>query len=335
MKKIIALTLIAAMALCCLTACGGNGKATGSDAVQTGKLKIVCTIFPLYDWAKQILGDEAADADLTLLLDSGTDLHSFQPTAADILTVTGSDLFVYVGGESDKWVEDIFSTTDSKAVRLSMMDVLGENVVEEEVVEGMQGEEEEEEEEEEKDHGVPEVEYDEHVWLSLKNADKLCTAIQEALAKIDPAHKDAYESHCWDYRQNLVALDAQYAETVNTAARKAVLFADRFPFRYLTDDYGLDYYAAFVGCSAETEASFETITFLANKADELSLPVLLTTETSDGSIANTVKSTSKSKDQQILVMNAMQSVTADKLDTGVTYLQTMKDNLDVLKQALN
>lgn len=327
MKKIISLLLIAAMTLCCFAGCGGT-----KDAADSGKLKIVCTIFPLYDWVKNILGDEADHAELTLLLDSGTDLHSFQPTAADILTVTGSDLFVYVGGESDKWVEDIFGTTDSKAVKLSMMDVLGENVVEEEVVEGMQ---EEAEEEEEEDHGVPEVEYDEHVWLSLKNADKLCAAIQEALAKIDPAHKDAYESHCWDYRQNLVALDAQYAEAANTGARKAVLFADRFPFRYMVDDYGLDYYAAFVGCSAETEASFETISFLANKADELALPVLLVTETSDLSIANTVKSTSQRKDQEILVMNAMQSVTADKLDTGVTYLQTMKDNLEVLKQALN
>lgn len=325
MKKIISLLLIAAMTLCCFAGCGGAG-----NNADSGKLKIVCTIFPLYDWVKNILGDEADHAELTLLLDSGTDLHSFQPTAADILTVTGSDLFVYVGGESDKWVEDIFSTTDSKAVKLSMMEVLGENVVEEEVVEGMQ-----EEAEEEEDHGVPEVEYDEHVWLSLKNADKLCAAIQEALAKIDPAHKDAYESHCWDYRQNLVALDAQYAEAANTGARKAVLFADRFPFRYMVDDYGLDYYAAFVGCSAETEASFETISFLANKADELSLPVLLVTETSDLSIANTVKSTSQRKDQEILVMNAMQSVTADKLDTGVTYLQTMKDNLEVLKQALN
>jgi zinc transport system substrate-binding protein len=327
MKKIIALLLIAAMTLCCFAGCGGT-----KNAADIGKLKIVCTIFPLYDWVKNILGDEAANADLTLLLDSGTDLHSFQPTAADILTVTGSDLFVYVGGESDKWVEDIFGTTDSKAVKLSMMDVLGENVVEEEVVEGMQ---EEAEEEEEEDHGVPEVEYDEHVWLSLKNADKLCAAIQDALVGLDPAHRDAYESHCWDYRQNLVALDAQYAEAVKTGARKAVLFADRFPFRYMVDDYGLDYYAAFVGCSAETEASFETISFLANKADELALPVLLVTETSDMSIANTVKSTSQSKDQQILVMNAMQSVTADKLDTGVTYLQTMKDNLEVLKQALN
>ena len=122
---------------------------------------------------------------------------------------------------------------------------------------------------------------------------------------------------------------------MNGAARKAVLFADRFPFRYMVDDYGLDYYAAFVGCSAETEASFETISFLANKADELALPVLLVTETSDKSIADTVKSTSQSKDQEILVMNAMQSVPADKLDTGITYLQTMKDNLEVLKQALN
>ena len=323
MKKIIALLLIAVTALCCFTACGGA-------KTDDGKLKIVCTIFPLYDWVKNILGDEAADADLTLLLDSGTDLHSFQPTAADILTVTGSDLFVYVGGESDKWVEDIFGTTDSKAVKLNMMDALGENVVEEEVVEGMQGEEEEEE-----DHGVPEIEYDEHVWLSLKNAGALCVAIRDALIQVDPSHGDAYTANCGKYRQDLAVLDGAYTEAVNNAARKAVLFADRFPFRYMVDDYGLDYYAAFVGCSAETEASFETISFLANKADELSLPVLLVTETSDMSIANTVKSTSQSKDQEILVMNAMQSVTADKLDTGVTYLQTMQDNLDVLKQALN
>ena len=324
MKKIIALLLIAVLALGCLTACGGGGSNTDS-----GKLKIVCTIFPLYDWVKSILGDQAEHAELTLLLDSGTDLHSFQPTAADILTVTGSDLFVYVGGESDKWVDEIFSTTESKAVRLNMMETLGESVVEEEVVEGMQGEEEEE------DHGVPEIEYDEHVWLSLKNADKLCAAIQDALAKADPAHKDAYTTNCWDYRQSLADLDAKYTEAVNTAARKAVLFADRFPFRYLVEDYDLDYYAAFVGCSAESEASFETISFLAKKADELSLPVLLTTETSDGSIAETVKNTSQSKNQQILVMNAMQSVTADKLNTGITYLQTMQDNLEVLKQALN
>ena len=326
MKKIISLILIAALTVCCFTACGGGGAKTDS-----GKLKIVCTIFPLYDWVKSILGDEAENAELTLLLDSGTDLHSYQPTAADILTVTGSDLFVYVGGESDKWVDDVFNTTESKTVKLNMMDVLGENVVEEEVVEGMQGEEEEEEE----DHGVPEIEYDEHVWLSLKNADKLCSAIQDALVKVDPAHKDAYTSHCWDYRQNLIGLDSQYAEAVNSAARKVVLFADRFPFRYMVEDYGLDYHAAFVGCSAESEASFETITYLANKADELALPVLLVTETSDGSIAETVKNTSQSKNQEILVMNAMQSVTADKLDTGITYLQTMKDNLEVLKQALN
>ena len=324
MKKIISLMLVAIMTLCCFTACGGGTK------TDSGKLKIVCTIFPLYDWVKTILGDEAANAELTLLLDSGTDLHSYQPTASDILTVTGSDLFIYVGGESDKWVDDIFNTTESNTVKLNMMEVLGENVVEEEVVEGMQGEEEEEE-----DHGVPEVEYDEHVWLSLKNADKLCSAIQDALVKVDPSHKDAYTTNCWNYRQNMAALDAGYTEAVNTAARKAVLFADRFPFRYMVEDYGLDYYAAFVGCSAESEASFETISFLAKKADELSLPVLLVTETSDGSIAETVKNTSQSKNQQILVMNAMQSVTADKLDTGITYLQTMKDNLEVLKQALN
>ena len=323
MKKAIALLLIAAMTLCCFTACGGNVK------TDDGKLKIVCTIFPLYDWVKAILGNEAEHAELTLLLDSGTDLHSYQPTAGDILTVTGCDLFVYVGGESDKWVEDIFSTTESGALKLNMMEALGDVVVEEETVEGMEAEEEEEE------HGIHETEYDEHVWLSLKNADKLCTAIKEALIRIDPSRADAYTANCGNYRQDLAVLDGEYTEAVNGAARKVVLFADRFPFRYMVDDYGLDYHAAFSGCSAESEASFETITYLANKADELKLPVLLVTETSDKSIAETVKATSQSKDQEILVMNALQSVTADKLNSGITYLSAMRENLDVLKQALN
>ena len=327
MKKTIALILVAVTALCGFSACSGGGNNT-----DDGKLKIVCTIFPLYDWAKRILGDEAENADLTLLLDSGTDLHSFQPTAADILTVTGCDLFIYVGGESDKWVEDIFSTTESGAVKLNMMETLGETVVEEETVEGMEAEEEEEEEEE---HGIHETEYDEHVWLSLKNAGVLCTAVKDALIRVDPSHAETYTKNCGNYRQDLAVLDSEYTEAVKVAARKVVLFADRFPFRYMVEDYGLNYYAAFSGCSAETEASFETIKYLADRADELELPVILVTETSDGSIAETVKSTSHNNDQQILVMNALQSVTADKLNSGITYLDTMKANLDVLKQALN
>lgn len=326
MKKTVALILIAVMALCGFSACSGGG----SDAPDEAKLKIVCTIFPLYDWAKAILGDEAGNAQLTLLLDSGTDLHSYQPTAGDILTVTGCDLFLYVGGESDKWVDDVFRTTESSAVKLSMMEALGDAVVEEETVEGMEAGEEEEE-----DHGIHGTEYDEHVWLSLKNAGALCEAVKDALVSLDPSHAETYTKNCGNYRQDLAVLDGDYTETVNAAARKAVLFADRFPFRYLMDDYGLDYYAAFSGCSAESEASFETITYLADKADELKLPAILITETSDGSIAETVRSTSQSKDQEILVMNALQSVTADKLDSGVTYLDTMKANLDVLKQALN
>lgn len=325
MKKAIAIILITVMTLCCFSACGGNVN------TDNGKLKIVCTVFPLYDWTKAILGDEKENADLTLLLDSGTDLHSFQPTAADILTVTGCDLFIYVGGESDKWVDDIFSTTESGAVKLNMLEVLGEYAVEEETVEGMEAEEEEEEEE----HGIHEMEYDEHIWLSVKNADILCTAIKDALIGIDPSHADDYTANCGNYRQDLAVLDGEYTEVVNNAARKVVLFADRFPFRYLVDDYGLDYHAAFSGCSAETEASFETIKYLADKADELKLPVILVTETSDGSIAETVKSTSQSNDQQILVMNALQSVTADKLSSGISYLSAMRDNLEVLKQALN
>ena len=315
---------------------GGCGKAESSSisapsASQSGSkpLKIVTTIFPEYDWVREILGDKADNAELTMLLDNGVDLHSYQPTADDIIKISDCDLFIYVGGESDGWVEDALKEATNKDMQvINLLDVLGEQVKEEEVVEGMEAEEEESEDEDE-------PEYDEHVWLSLKNAETLCNAINDALETIDPANKDVYAANAAAYLEKLAALDGEYQSMVDNAARKTVLFGDRFPFRYLVDDYGLNYYAAFVGCSAETEASFETISFLSGKVDELGLPCVLTIEGAQHKIAETIVQNTAEKNQSILTLDSMQSTTSTDVANGTTYLSVMERNLDALKQALN
>ena len=333
MKK---LKRIFAVFFCLLLAAGilgGCGKAASSSApapsaLQSGNkpLKIVTTIFPEYDWVREILGDKADHAEVTMLLDNGVDLHSYQPTADDIIKISDCDLFLYVGGESDGWVEDALKEATNQNMKvINLLDVLGEQVKEEEVVEGMEAEEEE----------SAEKEYDEHVWLSLKNAETLCSAITDALEEIDPANKDAYATNAASYLEKLAALDGEYQTVVDNAARKTVLFGDRFPFRYLVDDYGLSYYAAFAGCSAETEASFETISFLAGKVDELGLPCVLTIEGAQHKIAETIVQNTAEKNQSILTLDSMQSTTSTDVANGTTYLSVMESNLDVLKQALN
>ena len=278
---------------------------------------------------REILGDKADHAEVTMLLDNGVDLHSYQPTADDIIKISDCDLFIYVGGESDGWVEDALKEATNKEMQvINLLDVLGEQVKEEEVVEGMEAEEEESEDENE-------PEYDEHVWLSLKNAETLCNAITDALEEIDPANKDAYAASAASYLEKLAALDGEYQTVADNAARKTVLFGDRFPFRYLVDDYGLSYYAAFAGCSAETEASFETISFLAGKVDELRLPCVLTIEGAQHKIAETIVQNTAEKNQSILTLDSMQSTTSTDVANGTTYLSVMESNLDVLKQALN
>ena len=315
-----------------LTACAGQGSGAAHSAVSD-KLSIVTTIFPEYDWVMQILGDKAADADVTMLLDNGVDLHSYQPVAEDILKIANCDVFIYVGGESDGWVDDALKeAVNPDMVVINLLEVLGDSVKEEEVVEGMQAEEEEEEEEEGEEE---EVEYDEHVWLSLKNASVLCDAIAEGIAKADAENASVYQANNDAYKAQLSALDEQYREAVADAAFDTVLFGDRFPFRYLTDDYNLNYYAAFVGCSAETEASFETVVFLSNKVDELGLNSILTIENSDQKIAQTIRDNTADKDQQIFSLDSMQATTSEDVKNGATYLSVMTANLEVLKQALN
>ena len=503
MKKITALLLALMMLAGVLAGCG-KPKDTG----KAGKLKVVTTIFPEYDWVRAILGDKADNAEVTMLLDNGVDLHSYQPTADDIVRISDCDLFVYVGGESDGWVESVLKNADNKNVKvINLLNVLGDSAKTEETVEGMQEAEHAHDHSKEvstfEDHevqdrslsdwagswqsaypfaldgtlddafaamaeegemtadeyktyyqngyktditniniegdhivftyedgkkvgsdykyigyyiqnwstgtkaamyrfeavdrtsGAPiyiefndhmiesaapehfhirmsnesfdaivdpekswptffpadmtgedlcehmeghghdhEEEADEHVWLSLKNAKTLVAAIADALQELDPDNKDTYTANASAYIEKLSALDGAYQSAVDGAARKTVLFGDRFPFRYLVDDYGLRYYAAFSGCSAESEASFETVSFLAKKVDELGLPCVLTIEGKNHKLAETIVQSTAAKNQKMLTMDSMQSMTSKDAANGATYLSVMEQNLSVLKEAL-
>jgi len=327
---------------------------------NSNKISIVCTIFPQYDWVKNILGEEAERFNVTLLLDNGVDMHSYQPAVKDIATAGSSDLFIYVGGESDTWVEDALKEAKNKDLKaINLMETLGNSVKEEEVVEGMQEEREslghshekpsKEKQEQtqkeshensqeingQKEAADEEPEYDEHIWLSIRNAEIMVKNIEKAIEQLDSDNAKVYQTNVENYIKKLDTLDKQYANTIQNAKYKAILFGDRFPFRYMADDYDLKYYAAFAGCSAETMAGFETVTFLAKKADELRLPVILTIENSDGRIAEAVKSNTTKKNQKILAMNSLQSVTKEQIADGITYLQVMQENLSVLSEALN
>ena len=309
-----------------LTGCSVQPQVIGSSE----KLQIVCTSFSEYDWVREVLGSHADSAEVTYLLDSGDDLHSYQPTAMDMAKIADCDLFVYVGGESEHWVPDALAEATNKEMQtVSLMEVIGDAAKEEELKEGMQGEEEEGEEEEEEG-----PEYDEHVWLSLRNAQTSVNAIAEKLSAIDPANAADYAANAGGYCTRLQELDGKFRTLVDGAQNKTLIFGDRFPFRYFVDDYGLDYYAAFIGCSAETEASFETVIFLANKVDELGARTVYTIENSDASIAQTIVENTKTKDQQIATLNSIQSVTKQQISEGMTYLSLMEGNYNVLQETL-
>ena len=335
MKKITALLLALFMLVAALAGCGKQ-----NDTNQTDKLSIVTTIFPEYDWVREILGEKADNAEITMLLDNGVDLHSYQPTADDIVKISDCDLFIYVGGESDEWVEDALRNAANRNMKvINLLEVLGDSVKTEEIVEGMQDEEYQHEDAEEHEHEDAEEheheeEADEHVWLSLKNAKMLVRVISKALQELDPDSKDIYAANADAYVKKLSALDAEYQTAVDAASNKTILFGDRFPFRYLVDDYGLRYYAAFVGCSAETEAGFETISFLAKRVDEWKLPCVLTIEGAQHKIAETIVRNTTAKNQRVLTMDSMQSTTSKDVKNGTTYLSVMEKNLSVLKEAL-
>ena len=332
-------------ALFALVACGDTSK---NNTTKESKLSVVTTIYPEFSWTKSILGNRADSVKLELLMKNGVDLHSYKPTAQDIAKIASADMVIYVGGESDEWIKDALEATPKKnRSEVNLMTVLGDRVKAEEIVEGMDGFETKDERRETRDehhaekhehhhHHDEDVENDEHVWLSLKNAEIIVQKIAEELSKLDAVHATIYKQNADTYIAQLQSLDAEYREAVNGAVRKTVLFGDRFPFRYLVDDYGIKYYAAFVGCSAESEASFETIAFLAGKMDAESLPVIFTIENSNGKIAKAVLAASKkSQDAQILTINSMQSITEKQINDGINYISLMRANLENLKKALN
>lgn len=296
------------------------------------KVKVVTTIFPEYDWTKQIAGADSNRVELTLLLDNGVDLHSYQPTAQDMAKISNADVFIYVGGESDGWVENVLKSAKNKNLTaINLLQVLGNRVKEEEVIEGMQVSEHHHHDDDDEDE--EETEYDEHVWLSLRSAKILCEEICRVLSEKDAENAAAYKANCESYTKKLDELDAQYTKASDNAKIKTILFGDRFPFRYLTDDYGLKYYAAFVGCSAETEASFKTIAFLSKKVDELNLNYVFQIESSTGKISKTIIKNSKNKKAKVLTLDSMQSTTSRDIKKGAEYLKIMQKNLEVLKTA--
>lgn len=321
----VILTFILVLSVLSACSAGKNtqqSSSPGTAASQTEaggkKLNVVCTIFPLYDFCREIAGDKI---DLTLLLDSKTDLHSFEPTSEDILKISDCDLFINIGGESDDWADDVIKASENTSLAvLSLMDTVETH--EEEALEGQQ----EEESEEEHEHEI-----DEHIWTSLKNAVRMVNAITDKLCALDKDNADTYRANGSAYTKKLSDLEKQYADTVNGAKTKTLLFADRFPFRYLAEDYDLTCYAAFSGCSAQSEASFETMAFLVNKVKEENLRYILMIDGSDGSVAESV---SRQSGAQIKTLNSCQSVSPEDVENGVSYLSVMKDNLEVLKEVL-
>lgn len=318
MKKILSLLITFILIISVFSGCGNQPENNYSG------IKIVCTAFPQYDYARNIIGSEEG---LTLLLDDGADLHSYEPTAQDIISIGSADIFVYIGGNSDSWVEGaIKSAGNSDLKTIALMDTVDTYDVE--YVAGMEHSHGEHNSAHNGDHS----EEDEHIWLSLKNAMTITETLCNAICEADPENAGLYKLNSQSYINSLSELDKDYATTVENAKRKTLLFADRFPFRYLTEDYGLEYFAAFAGCSSESEASFRTMAFLIDKTTELELPAILVIDGSDGSIAEMITKSTKSK---ILTLNSCQSVSLTDIRNGTSYLGIMQKNLEVLREVLN
>lgn len=319
MKKLLSLLIVCALCLS-LTACGGQTVHTEDE-----KLTIVATIFPEYDWLRNLTAG-SENIELKLLIDKGVDLHSYQPNVNDIVTISTCDVFVYTGGASDVWVEDALETAMNDSVRVvDLMALLGQ---ERELCH---------EDDHDHDHGEEDHEHaaDEHVWLSLVNAEILCHELTHILEELDEDNAALYHANYEAYSVKLRALDADYRETVEAAKHHHIVFADRFPFTYLMEDYGLQHHAAYEGCSAETEVSFETFARLAAEIEELGVSYVAVIDDSDLRIANTVISASGNNECGIVGLQTMQAIGRRQINNGITYLGVMEENLAALQQVLN
>ncbi len=326
MKKMIATFFLAVFFLTALFGASASATAAGDT-----KLNIVATVFPLYDFAWAVAGDKA---EVSMLLKPGAEIHSYDPSPADIIKIQNADVFLYVGGESDVWVDEILSSMDvSHKQVIRLMDTV--SLVEEETVEGMQEEEEEHHHDgDEEDGGEPEgeePEYDEHIWTSPQNAQVMVQAIAGALAAADEKNKDAYAANADAYAAGIQAVDAAFEAVVSQSAHHLLVFGDRFPFRYFADAYGLEYRAAFPGCSTETEASAATIAYLIDTVKQNNLPCVYTIELSNGNIARSI---GEQTGAQVLTLHSCQGISRDEFAAGETYVSIMQKNVEALKKGL-
>ncbi len=288
---------------------------------------VISSSFIGYDFTRAVAGDNAG---ISMLLKPGAEMHSFEPTPEDIINIKNADLFIYVGGESDEWVEDLLKDNEiTEAKTLRLMDLV--EVKEEELSEGMEEHEHESEEEHEHHHDEEEVEYDEHIWTSPVNAIKLVNGIKEKLSKIHPENKDAYVKNAENYTARLSSIDQKIRSVVANGNKKELIFGDRFPFRYFVDEYGLSYYAAFPGCSDQTEASSKTVAFLINKAKADDIKTILKIELTSDKLAKNIADEAGAK---VLTLNAAHNISSEDFNKGVTYVDIMENNVKVLKEAL-
>ena len=309
------------------------------------KLQIVTTNFPSYDFARAITKE---DADVTMLVKPGAETHSFEPSPQDIITIQNADLFIYTGGDSDEWVDGILESVQNKNFHVfKMMDAV--NLIEEETVEGMQ-EEEHEHDHADADHANEEADHDhekadqaeeheeegpemdEHVWTSPKNAITIVEKLEETLSGLDESHKDSFKANSESYVKELEELDKSFKEVVDSGKRKEIIVADRFPFAYFCKEYGLSYFAAFPGCSTDTQPSAATIAFLTDKVKEDKIPVVFHIEMGNEDMVNAI---SKDTGAKKLLLNSVHNVTDSDFKAGKTYVDLMKPNVEALKEALN
>jgi len=328
MKRSILILIMLAAVLFAITGCKRNKNADKKN--PNGKITVITSNFPPYDFARQIAGDKI---NLSMLLPPGAESHSFEPSPRDIIAIQNSDIFVYTGGETDLWVDRILESMDtSKMNIIRMMDVV--DVVEEEIVEGM--EDDDEDDEEDSPHSpLPtphSPSFDEHVWTSPRNAILIARAITDVLCEVDDANATFYQQKAAVYIDKLAQLDADFLEVVIGAKRNTIVFADRFPFRYFADTYRLTYFAAFPGCSTETEPSAATVAFLINKIKSEKIPVVFHIELSNEKMADTISAETGAKK---LILHACHNITKRDFEAGLGYLDFMRRNVENLKQALN
>lgn len=338
-KTIVAITMAAALVLG-MTACQpktGDQQESASAAQPAKKVKVVATMFPEYDFARQVGGDLA---DVTMLLKPGAESHTFEPTPQDITSIQNCDLFLYTGGDSDTWIKGVLSTMDTSKMKvMRLIDLVP--TVDEEQKEGMMPDEDDDQSDaaatadqssDKSKVSVPNPDLDEHVWTSPKNAIEIVNKIRDTYDQIDPANKATYDSNAAAYTAKLTDLDHQFRTVVDQGKRKTVVFGDRFPLRYFVDEFGLDYWAAFPGCSADTEASASTVAFLTDKVKQEKIPVVFQIELSTGNVANTIAEATGAK---VLTFNTCHNVSKKDFDAGATYYSQMEQNVDALKEALN